>query len=228
MNSKILLIPFIIAGFSSCSTAYKTAQTPDDVYFSPAPPRAEYVNTENKENKKVNEGGNVYQNTDDIVIGRNIHNRRWRRYHSYDYGYGSPYGYYPYGNAPVYVDPKTGKTVKYSGPRKVNLGTYTAPASTTPSSVIGSKTGTQPTAAPIRTFSSPVNNGSGVGNLIRKMFSGSGNHYDSQTSSRTFESKNSSSSNSHSSGGSKSSSSNSSGGSRNSSSSAPVRTFPKK
>lgn len=41
MTTKILLVALSVAAFSSCSTAYKTGQTPDDVYYSPVKPVAE-------------------------------------------------------------------------------------------------------------------------------------------------------------------------------------------
>jgi hypothetical protein len=217
MNTKLLLFSFILAGFTSCSTAYKTAQTPDDVYFSPAPPHVDYVSTRNEDDRTVYNGESI----DDRQIRTTIHNRRWRKLHRYDYDYGYyPYGYYPYGyypyGYPVYIDPKTNT----SQPRKYNLGTYKNPE-TSPTSVFGSKTGTQPSTSPVRTFpaqpSKPSANGSAVGNLLRKVFSGSNESYSSDDNSsrtRTFDSKNSSSS--------------SSSGSNKSSNNAPVRTFPKK
>jgi hypothetical protein len=217
MNTKLLLIPLIVAGFASCSTAYKTAQTPDDVYFSPAPLHDDYVRSDNEENRNVYNG----ESTEDRSIRRTIHNRRWRRYHDYDYGYdyGYPFGYYPYGYYP-YGYPPTGKPpVNNSQARKYNLGTYTNPVTTPPSSVIGSKTGNQPTTAPVRTFPQPK--GTAVGNLIRNVFSGGRSNsgsYDGGSQTRTFDTKNSNSNNNNSSSGNKSSSS----------SSAPVRTFPKK
>jgi hypothetical protein len=233
MNTKLLLILIIIAGLSSCSTAYKSAQTPDDVYYSPTPPHVDYVRTDNDENRDVYNG----QSNEDREIRRAIHNRRLRTYPDYDYGYGYgydyypygyyPYVYYPYGYTPVYIDPKNGKApVTSSQPRKFNLGTYRNPGTTIPSnsSVIGSKTGNQPSSAPVRTFrTQPANNGSTVGNLIRKVFSGSNSSSssnDNSTQTRTFESKNSNSSNNNSSNGSNRSSS--------SSSNAAVRSFPKK
>ena len=36
MNMKNIIFIVSAAIFSSCSTAYKTGQTPDDVYYSPA------------------------------------------------------------------------------------------------------------------------------------------------------------------------------------------------
>ena len=46
MKSKILLLALIVAVLSSCTTAYKTGQTPDDVYYSPTRPQDEYVRTQ--------------------------------------------------------------------------------------------------------------------------------------------------------------------------------------
>jgi hypothetical protein len=43
MKIKYLLFVCSIAVFSSCSTAYRSGQTPDDVYYSPAPQLREYV-----------------------------------------------------------------------------------------------------------------------------------------------------------------------------------------
>ena len=49
MNRQILLLAITAAALSSCTTAYKTGQTPDDVYFSPARPQDEYVQVKEKE-----------------------------------------------------------------------------------------------------------------------------------------------------------------------------------
>lgn len=43
MKARILLLAAGIASLTSCSSLYKTGQTPDDVYYSPARPAAEYV-----------------------------------------------------------------------------------------------------------------------------------------------------------------------------------------
>ncbi|MBX3239325.1 MAG: hypothetical protein KIT80_18730 [Chitinophagaceae bacterium] len=37
MNTRILLLAVAAVGLGSCSTIYKSGQTPDDVYYSPAP-----------------------------------------------------------------------------------------------------------------------------------------------------------------------------------------------
>jgi len=46
MKARILLLAAGIATLTSCSSLYKTGQTPDDVYYSPARPVAEYVQNE--------------------------------------------------------------------------------------------------------------------------------------------------------------------------------------
>lgn len=231
MNPKLTLLVLVIAGLSSCSTVYKIQQTPDDVYYSPAPVQDEYVQTSSTEDPNVYYG----TTTEDHEILRVIHSRRWRRLHQYDYDYPYGYGYYPYGNVyPAYVNPKTGNpSATYTAPRKYDLGAYPK----NPAYTLDSRTGKIITApntstltsggAPVRTFAKP-NNGTGVGNFIRKVFSTPSTDYNTTirdnttTQSRTFEpSRNSSSSNSSSSASSSRSSSGSSGGN------APVRTFSK-
>lgn len=240
MNTKLLLLIAIIAGFSSCSTAYKAGQTPDDVYYSPVRPQNDYVRVHNDEDK------NVYNNTDeDRNIRTSVRNRRWRRYDDYDYNY--PYGV-PYGNQypPVYINPKTGVTSPATKPqpRKYNLGAYKKPAddNTTPPSDPGNlKGGNQvppPTnnTAPVRTFpkQSTNKNGTGVGNFIRDLFSGAGqstnNSSDNSSSTRTFGGTNNNSnnnSNNNNSSNNSNAGSNSSSSGKSNSSSAPVRTFDK-
>lgn len=92
MKTKHLLLPLFIVAFSSCSTAYKTGQTPDDVYYSPPPPAAiDYVTSDNQQDKDKY----AYNNTsdyEDIAIRRGISNPRYRSNISLDFGY----GYYPY------------------------------------------------------------------------------------------------------------------------------------
>lgn len=46
MKARILLLAAGIATLTSCSSLYKTGQTPDDVYYSPARPVATYVQNE--------------------------------------------------------------------------------------------------------------------------------------------------------------------------------------
>jgi hypothetical protein len=126
MNSKFLLPVIFLAAFSSCSTAYKTGQTPDDVYFSPT---REYSTARVEERREPQ-----VQDRDEAQIRMGINNRRWRTFdYDYDYNY-SPYAYgysngyyynpnyctYPVYNNIVVVTPSPVNTT----PRKANLGGY--------------------------------------------------------------------------------------------------------
>ena len=46
--------------FASCTTAYKSGQTPDDVYYSPARPQEEYVRTEKKDDRLDDDQGDTH------------------------------------------------------------------------------------------------------------------------------------------------------------------------
>jgi len=81
----------IIVVFSSCSSAYRIGQTPDDVYYSPAPVQEEYVTSDNQQDKDsyaYNNSGNI----EDLAIRRGINDPAFRNNISLDLGY----GYYPY------------------------------------------------------------------------------------------------------------------------------------
>src|SRR5436190_1275814 len=103
MNTKLLLLVVSIAAFGSCTTLYKTGQTPDDVYYSPTRPSGY---TQEKQEQRSDEV-NSYSN-EDRVIRMGINDYRWRSldnsftYNSYlnDFNY-SPYSYgynhYSYG-----------------------------------------------------------------------------------------------------------------------------------
>jgi uncharacterized membrane protein YgcG len=54
MNTRILLLAFSVAALSSCTSMYKSGQTPDDVYYSPARPAPagdEYVRVQEREER---------------------------------------------------------------------------------------------------------------------------------------------------------------------------------
>jgi hypothetical protein len=58
MNSKILLLAISVAALSSCSTAYKNGQTPDDVYYSPERPQSAYVQAEKQQDESFTPADN--------------------------------------------------------------------------------------------------------------------------------------------------------------------------
>ncbi|MGB4843075.1 MAG: hypothetical protein WBP16_01280 [Ferruginibacter sp.] len=130
MQSKTLLLAISVAAFSSCSTAYKSGQTPDDVYYSPA--RVIENDNRSEERNQIR-----YQPATDYEITMGIRDRRWRDFredYSYDYSpynyatcktynygyYYNPY-YYPwaiYTSQPIYRAPVN------TTPRMVNLNAY--------------------------------------------------------------------------------------------------------
>ncbi len=130
MYSKILLLALSVATFSSCSTVYKTGQTPDDVYYSPA----RVIENDNRTEKQNQER---YESGVDYEITMGIRDYRWRNFREdYDY-HNSPYNYatcktynYGYYYNPYYY-PWAIYTVKLTAtapvnttPRMVNLNAY--------------------------------------------------------------------------------------------------------
>ena len=144
MKTKLLLLAISAAAFSSCSTMYKTGQTPDDVYYSPARTYEEAVQVKKDEDKTEPV---TYYNTEDRMIRMGITDSRWR-YLDYDYYSYNPYNFafsyntsfynyvpnynkfyyndyyynpYYYPN-PVYIAHSS--PIKNSTPRVVNLNGY--------------------------------------------------------------------------------------------------------
>lgn len=121
MQTKILLLAISVAALSSCSTAYKTGQTPDDVYYSPA--RVDESVYSNEHNQVR------YQPATNYEITMGIRDWRWRSFSDdYDYRY-SPYNFvtcntYNYG---YYYNPYYYPWAIYTG-----KPTYSAPVNTTP------------------------------------------------------------------------------------------------
>ena len=92
MNLRIILLALVVAAFSSCSTAYKTGQTPDDVYYSPGKEAAAYVNVENNDDRRYRaeerySGRNEqYIDPDDRWLRMRVRNRyRWSAFDDYAY-----------------------------------------------------------------------------------------------------------------------------------------------
>ena len=130
MNSKTLLIALSVVAFSSCSTAYKTGQTPDDVYYSP-------TKAIEKDNRSERQEQVRPERRDDYEITMGIRDYRWRdfsddyRYdyspyyyatcNTYNYGYYyNPY-YYPWA---IYTSKVTYSPRVNTTPRMVNLNAY--------------------------------------------------------------------------------------------------------
>lgn len=96
MKRSILLLAISALVFTGCSTAYKAAQTPDDVYYSPARAVNEYAQTETRRDR--------YQENitsqDDRYLRMKVQNPyRWGAIDDYSYWYDSRYDYNTYNSS---------------------------------------------------------------------------------------------------------------------------------
>jgi len=236
MKSQILLLALAVSALSSCTTSYKTGQTPDDVYYSPVRPQDEYVQSTKKDDSRYESREQYY---DDRYLRMRVTNPQlWSELddyyyfgNRYDYSYytslywynpWSPctywnYYYNPYYHGSVIVSPSS---PVFNHPRTVNLNTYNNNMLTNnhysnPThpgfSIVGaSSVGTSGSGYNYsNTNSNNSSRSSGAGNLLRSIFNTG--------------SSGSSSSGSH--PGTTSGSSGGGGGSHSSGGSAPVRRF---
>ncbi|MEO6407054.1 MAG: hypothetical protein ABIY51_04670 [Ferruginibacter sp.] len=216
MKSKFLLIPLLGLIFTGCSTAYKSGQTPDDVYYSPL--RIE--NDDEDHDKDKDEAKN--NDKEEKEIRMSTRDRRWReidedydhRYDPYHYGYSYGYYYNPYYcKYPVYISNQAIVNPKNTRPRMANLGSYTHTSVITTNGKTGQTTWINSTRA-------YNNSNRSSGGFVRNVILPSvGSSSSSGTSSGSSSSSNNSrsytpSSSSGSSSGSRSSGSSSSGSSR--------------
>jgi len=94
MKQSFTLLVLTAAVFSSCTTAYKTGQTPDDVYYSPVRHQDEYVQEERKEERPAQASEDYYE---DRFLRMRIEDRyRWSALD--DYYFNNTYAYNSYGN----------------------------------------------------------------------------------------------------------------------------------
>ncbi|RYG51872.1 MAG: hypothetical protein EOO01_07675 [Chitinophagaceae bacterium] len=93
MRSYILFLALAALTFSSCTTAYKTGQTPDDVYYSPVRPQDEYVAVQQQDDRYYDGGPDYYT---DRYLRMRLNNRyQWSALD--DYYFTNPYAYNYYG-----------------------------------------------------------------------------------------------------------------------------------
>jgi uncharacterized membrane protein YgcG len=208
MRSSILLLVLSATVFAGCSSAYKTGQTPDDVYFSPERQRDEYVNVQDK-----NDASRYYENdenyTDDQYLQMKVHNRvMWSELDDwYNYTPSPSYGYYntwnwmspwnPYIAWNYYYNPyctpviiTSHSSMVYNHPRVFNLNTYN-------NSLLSNNNYNNPKGSGMynpsysNPYSKPVkmvgvgnsNNNAGAGNFLRNIFNGSSNNNSSSSGS---------------------------------------------
>ncbi len=138
MKTTLLPSVLIVLLLAGCSTAYKTGQTPDDVYYSPARPEAEYVRIQREQTRRVR-----YETEDaeDRFLRMRVRNRNqwndlddWYSFERWSLGYNQffaptlnpfvswNYFYNPY-FFPAVLSQPTVKNI-YTRPRVYNLGSY--------------------------------------------------------------------------------------------------------
>jgi len=95
MKHTLLISVLSIGLLSGCSTAFKSGQTPDDVYYSPGRNREETTQKEEQTQKKQKEEYEQYVSSqDDRYLHMKVANRsRWSSLDNYDYWYDSRYDF---------------------------------------------------------------------------------------------------------------------------------------
>ena len=94
MKYRFLLTISIAVILTSCSTAYKTGQTPDDVYYSPV--KEVVAKNEDKEDDKKDKY-EEYTSAEDRYLKMKTRNRdRWQTLDDYEYWNDTRYQYYSY------------------------------------------------------------------------------------------------------------------------------------
>lgn len=110
MKIKHIIFFGAVVAFSSCSTAYRSGQTPDDVYYSPAPVQGSYASSANDDGYVSPENDNdqnsyYYRNNNDGQNYSGGMNQSYLAPVTLDLGFGySPYGYGGLGYNPYYYN----------------------------------------------------------------------------------------------------------------------------
>lgn len=243
MNSRIIILAVAVLSLASCSTAYRTGQTPDDVYYSPVRERDEYVVVDREDNRRYS---NDYYNPDDNYLRMMSRNRyRWSAFNDYYWmdsrpfmGFNSGWSfnpffnpwsfntfspsywtwnnwYNPYGYHYVVVNPTKNPNV-YSRLKTFNSGSYINPNySNSNNRRYGNFS--KGTVRPSYNNTNSNRNNTQLGTSIKKVFSNPDRNNDNSSYDRPVRQYNPSSSNNNSYTPSRSSSSSSSSSSGSSS-----------
>ena len=109
MNTRILLLALSVAALSSCSSVYRSGQTPDDVYYSPARVQAERGSEDSYVDTRQHKDGTNYQSyeqyqdnyRDDrflrMSVGNPYYMNSYNAYSGFDWRYNSFYDGFNYG-----------------------------------------------------------------------------------------------------------------------------------
>lgn len=225
MKSYLPILSLIVV-FGSCTSAYKSGQTPDDVYYSPTRPQDEYVRVE-KNNDRQYYSDDEYR--DDRYLRMKIRNRRWSSLddgYAYNYGYGynyypsAPLGYYNSWNAATlwnyYYNPYCSynnviitnpRSPVYNKPRSFNLNVFTNTPVNPTTNPKGYNAGSRTYSNSAPRNSNYNNSHTNAGGFLRNVFGSDNSSSSGSGNSKTYSSPSSNSSSS----GSSSSGSGSSG-----------------
>lgn len=203
MKQVLLLSVLAVTLLSSCSTAFKNGQTPDDVYYSPGRELEEEVLSQ-KDQQKQKEAYQAYVSSmDDRYLRMKVANRyRWGGIDNFDYWYDSRYDfgtynyqYYSSLNPYAYWNPGFGLGMGYGNyyPGRYGWG-WSSPVYTvvhyyslTPSNPGGYTFGSNITAYRNKNYDNnnygykdpktgafvPSGSNSNFGSLLKRVFSGS-------------------------------------------------------
>jgi hypothetical protein len=226
MSAMKSILPFLSIAllFASCTTAYKSGQTPDDVYYSPARPQDEYVRKDREDRRERETYYDDVTMRDDRYLRMKIRDRRYASlyeddyysYNPYNYHYvngslfyNSPFSSYSYWNYfynPSCVHSYVGniKTPIYTRPRTFDLRVFDPNTPATGSFSKGTRsygTTTIPRnyGSSSRDNSNYRNTGRNAGEFLRDAFGGSNSSSSSKSSPNPSSSSGSSSSGSRSS-----------------------------
>jgi len=125
MKRRLLSVFALAILFASCSSAYRQAQTPDDVYFSPAKEKErtyasanDSKQTDNYASRNKNNYDDYTSSSEDDYLRMKIQNRyRWGSLDDYDYWYSPSYAfnnYYGYNSFNPFLANSWGLSFYYS------------------------------------------------------------------------------------------------------------------
>lgn len=101
MKRLLLFSAVSLTLFSACSTAYKSGQTPDDVYYSPG--REVAATASRNDQRQQDEYQEYISSSDDRYLRMKVANRsRWSSLDDFDYWYDSRYDFSNYSNYSSY------------------------------------------------------------------------------------------------------------------------------
>lgn len=96
MKQLSLLTIGLVVLFSSCSTAYRAGQTPDDVYYSPGAARSSEENVRKQRGREEQEYQEYVSSQDDAYLRRKVANRnRWSSIDDFSYWNDCRFSFFP-------------------------------------------------------------------------------------------------------------------------------------